>query len=109
MNLEALINVVQSCTSEGHVLVVGVDGERPYLQVLGRGGNGRKWFLSHHMTESEVVQTALAAVLAFVEHEAREGFEWHGRKIFGPHFDVKQLWYCAGKDNTRALRKEEAS
>jgi hypothetical protein len=53
--------------------------------------NGRKWRLSVHMTESEVVQTALKAVLTALEHEAREGFEYRGVAIYGPHLDVEKL------------------
>lgn len=52
---------------------------------------GRKWLLSAHMTRSEVVQTALKAVLAAVEHEARENFRYKGRAIYGPHFDCEAL------------------
>jgi|SRR6266481_2985620 len=52
---------------------------------------GRKWFLSPHMTHSEVIQTALAAVLAVEEHEARESFLYKGQAIFGPHFSVDAL------------------
>lgn len=52
---------------------------------------GRKWFLSSHMTRSEIIQTALMAVLAAVEHEAREDFKYQGRAIFGPHYDVDML------------------
>ncbi len=33
---------------------------------------GRKWFLSDHMTDGEVVQTLLMATLAAIEHEVRE-------------------------------------
>lgn len=56
---------------------------------------GRKWFLSEHMTDSEVVQTALVAVLAATEHEAREDFRYRGAAIFGPHYDVEALYYLA--------------
>jgi hypothetical protein len=52
---------------------------------------GRKWLLSRWMTRSEVVQTALMAVLAAVEHEAREQFLYRGAAIFGPHHDVGAL------------------
>lgn len=52
---------------------------------------GRKWRLSYHMTKSEIVQTALMAVLAAEEHEAREQFKYRGRAVFGPHFDVDDL------------------
>lgn len=53
--------------------------------------HGRKWRLSPHMTRSEIVQTALAAVLAAEEHESRERFTYDGLPIFGPHFDVDKL------------------
>jgi len=52
---------------------------------------GRKWLLSQHMTDSEIVQTALLAVLVCEEHEARERFRYRGAAIFGPHQDVEDL------------------
>lgn len=52
---------------------------------------GRKWLLSPHMTEGEVVQTALMAVLAALEHEAREDFTYKNQAIFGPHYDLEIL------------------
>jgi hypothetical protein len=58
---------------------------------------GRKWRLSEHMTKSEIVQTALAAVLAAEEHETREQFRYKGRAIFGPHFDVDGLHDICGR------------
>lgn len=51
----------------------------------------RKWRLSPHMTNSELVQTALKCVLTSIEHEAREQFRYRGAAIFGPHFDVDRL------------------
>jgi hypothetical protein len=51
----------------------------------------RKWYLSEHMTESEVVQTAFKCVLTAIEHEAREQFKYKGQAIFGPHFNVNDL------------------
>jgi len=78
-----------------------MDGARPYLQVVFMGRctdtgeicrqTGRKWYLSPFMTKSEVVQTALKAVLTAEEHEARESFRYRGSAIFGPHFDVDSL------------------
>lgn len=85
------------------------DGDRHYLQVVFDAPDawrtmgamqtgeytqyqrGRKWWLSPHMTRSELVQTALMAVLAAVEHEAREDFRYKGVAIFGPHLDVEAL------------------
>lgn len=51
----------------------------------------RKWWVSRHATKSEVVQTALKAVLTALEHEARENFRYRGQAIFAPHFDVDDL------------------
>ena len=51
----------------------------------------RRWRVSKYATKSEVVQTALLAVLTAEEHEARERFLYKGAPIFGPHFDVEAL------------------
>lgn len=49
----------------------------------------RKWYLSPHMTRSEVVQTAWLATQTAMEHEMREQFLYRGDAIFGPHFNVE--------------------
>lgn len=53
--------------------------------------SSREWLLSHHMTESELVQTALKCVLTAVEHEAREFFTYCDQPIFQPHYNVHAL------------------
>jgi hypothetical protein len=63
--------------------------------------SGRKWLLSPFMTPSEVVQTALKAVLTAVEHEARERFLYRGVAVFGPHIDVESLLVAARKEDRR--------
>lgn len=86
--------------------MVKLNDRRPYLQVqftasdTRYGGppthqTGRKWFLSPHMTESELVGTAMKAVLTAVEHEARESFTYRGRPVYGPHIPIAQLWTAA--------------
>jgi hypothetical protein len=52
----------------------------------------RKWMLSYHMTDEEVVTTAWKAVEAAVLHEAREQFKWKGEPIYRPHIDPQALW-----------------
>lgn len=91
---------------------VGYDNARCYLQVEFDAPDatflapevpiqhGRKWWLSQHMTVSEVVQTALAAILAAVEHEAREDFRYRGQAVYGPHFDVESLHALASAGAT---------
>ena len=63
--------------------------------------SGRKWRMSMHMGRSEIIQTALKAVLAAEEHEARENFKYQGRAIFGPHLNVDHLWHIAENTETR--------
>jgi hypothetical protein len=50
--------------------------------------NGRKWRLSPHMTNGEIVQTAFKAVMTALEHEARETFKYRDAAVLGPHFDI---------------------
>lgn len=58
----------------------------------------RKWLLSPMMTRSEVVQTCFKLAMTSMEHRAREGFTYRGKRVFGPHFDVEALWHiCADK------------
>ncbi len=60
---------------------------------------GRKWYISRFSTKSEVVRTALKAVLTAVEHEAREDFHFRESRVFGPHIDVDALIeICSRKD-----------
>lgn len=66
----------------------------------------RKWYISPHMTKSEVVQTILALVLLAEEHEVREHFRYKNRKIFGPHFDADVMVEVAGKKANLDLRPE---
>lgn len=97
--------------------IVGLDGavapQRPYLQIEAKGPcadsgvlkawKSRKWFLSYHMTKSEIVQTAFKAVMTAVEHEARENFRYKGEAIFSPHYDVDALLVLCreGRKDTR--------
>lgn len=51
----------------------------------------RKWNLSVHMTDGEIVQTAFKAVLTAMEHEVREKFTYRDVAIFDPHYDIEKL------------------
>ena len=83
--------------------VVKRKGDYLYLQIECHNGicnvtgnkmkwKSRKWQVSPHMTKSELIQTALKAVLAAEEHEARENFLYYGQSIFDPHYNVDKLW-----------------
>lgn len=94
MNLLEMKQIVSEISYKDWDIIVSNE-EFPYLQCKWKDGNnpqhGRKWQLSKHMTKSELVQTALKAVLAAEEHEAREQFIYCGAAIFGPHFNVDFL------------------
>jgi hypothetical protein len=68
---------------------------------VGRGG---KAYLSPHMTDSEIVQTAFGLFKAYEEHEAREGFLYEGRRIYGPHIDVNALVEVAERTDVRPVK-----
>lgn len=84
------------------------EGDRFYLQVRDDNAvnnvtgepyswGGRKWALSEHMTETEIVKTALVAVKAATEHETLEKFTYCGVAIFDPHIKVSDLLHLREK------------
>lgn len=84
----------------------GADADAAWLQVVDASlppefNSGRKWRISHHACRGEVVQTALTAVLAWFEHEAREAFLWKGKAIFQPHSNLDAMWLAADQMETR--------
>lgn len=52
---------------------------------------GRKWYLSEHMLEDEIVKTVYSAFKACVEHEIMEGFKIGDTVLFNPHTNYKHL------------------
>lgn len=80
---------------------IRVEGDRCFLRVAWHGRDsedgalkmhyGRWWYLSGHMTRSEVVQTAFKAVMTWEEHETREAFLYRGAAVMAPHFDIDML------------------
>lgn len=81
--------------------LVGTKGETLYLQIecddrdnvtgSTMRWKSRKWLLSPHMTDGEIVQTAFKATMTAVEHEARERFKYRGVSVFDPHYDIDEL------------------
>lgn len=67
----------------------------------------RKWILSFHMTNSEVVRTCHKAVQAAMLHEVDEAFKYKGSRIFNPHIDLDDLANAIkSKDVKISLRDE---
>jgi len=75
----------------------------PYIQIIFKGKDaqtqkdqfgiqkGRKWFLSYHMTATEIVYTAFKAIQAAEDHEMREFFKYKEIRILNPHFSVDDI------------------
>jgi len=70
-------------------------------------GFGGKAYLSQHASDSELVQTVFGLYKGFYEHEARETFQWNGRRVFGPHIATEALWEVARRVDVRSARHEE--
>ncbi|WP_150526786.1 hypothetical protein [Roseibium sediminis] len=68
---------------------------------------GRKWLLSEHMTEGEIVQTVFKAVLTAIEHEAREAFLYKGQAIFDPHYDIEKLTKLRSQADALSTRSDQ--
>lgn len=100
-NQDFLTILTQISFPNARYLLGDRDKECPFLQFEMDGKDnltgeamtwrGRKWLLSRHMTDGEVVQTALAATLMAFEHEVRELFKYKGAALFQPHYDIDEL------------------
>jgi hypothetical protein len=70
-------------------------------------GYGGKAYLSPHASDSELVQTIFGLYKAYWEHEARETFQWRGRRVFGPHISTEALWDVARRVDLRSAKHVE--
>lgn len=94
---------IRECWREPIEIYLGsFDHDHPYLQVKCPGGwnnvtgkamgwSGRKWVVSIHATDQEVVGTIWMAVKAAVEHEMRELFLFDRVAIFDPHHPLEAM------------------
>lgn len=62
---------------------------------------GRKWYLSEHMTDDEIIKTVWCAFEAAVKHEVMEGFTVDGVVLFNPHVNFEELLSVSHKEVTR--------
>lgn len=63
--------------------------------------SGRKWYLSSHMTEDEIIKTCYSAFKTAVEHEVMEGFKVNNIILFNPHINYKELLKISNKEIKR--------
>lgn len=71
---------------------------------IGRGGKGEP---SEFSTDNEIIQMIHGLFLSYWTHEARENFEWCGRRIYGPHMKAEALWTVARQVDHRSLHHVE--
>lgn len=64
--------------------------------------SSRRWSLPWHACASEVLHTALLAVLTAEEHEARERFKFEGAAVFNPHHSIEALLAMVEHTETRS-------
>ncbi len=62
---------------------------------------GRKWYLSEHMTDDEIVKTAWLAFETAVRHELLEGFRMANVPVFNPHTPFDKLIQASKYEETR--------
>lgn len=70
-------------------------------------GYGGKAYPSEHATDSEIIQMIFGLYKGYWEHEARETFEWRGRRPFGPHISTEALWSVARQVDVRSAKHVE--
>lgn len=63
--------------------------------------SSRKWYLSEHMTEDEVVKTLYAAFEMCVKHEVMEGFKYDNKPVFNPHTSYFEFYQASQNETTR--------
>lgn len=64
--------------------------------------HGRKFYLSDHMTDDEIVKTCFVAFKSAVEHEIMEGFTVDEKVLFNPHLNFEELLKISNKEIKRA-------
>lgn len=107
--LESIRDIVAKCQFKDWIFHVGdKTGSTPFLQIRFYDKDFytgkielqycRKWQLSYHMVDCEIVRTAHKAVRAAMEHEVDEQFKYDGAVLFHPHHDLNAMVEFAKKN-----------
>lgn len=101
---DRLVNLYNNLTLPGSLDVVFKFDTRGffYAQIVDLEGednvtgeplvwHGRKWFLSPHKKDNEIVTTVFKALMTALEHEVREQFLYKDVAILNPHFDLEKM------------------
>lgn len=115
MNQEKILESIHACVlpfgmlwrynKEKSLLQVGMEREDTYTGASEVGWGGIA-YVSEHSTDDEIVKKLFGLCLDYLEHEAREGFQYQERRVFGPHISLEALMEAAPKTTYRAARRE---
>lgn len=68
--------------------------------------HGRKFYLSEHMTDDEIIKTIYLAYEQVIKHEAMEGFKVDDKILFNPHTNFEALLNVSDQTVGRISEKE---
>lgn len=98
-NVKKIISFIQYKDWIFVVLTKG-DGFLIQVQFLGEDTDGsgktelqkcRKWFISQHSGDSEIIRSCFLAIRQAEEHELCERFLYKGQQIYNPHLDMDRM------------------
>lgn len=77
--------------------------------ILSNGEKSGKWYISPHISKSELVQRCFLCVSQAEEHETRKSFKYKDESIFNPHFNVDDLVKLSKKseDKRNSPKKQQ--
>lgn len=67
-------------------------------------GRSNKYYPSEHAPANEIVQAIFGLYKGYWEHEARENFQWKGRRVYGPHILLDAQWEAAAHIDVRSAQ-----
>lgn len=100
--LDKIKSIVSHVKYKDWQFVVGKKGDGFLIQVQFMGedtdGSGklelqkcRKWFVSQHSVDSEVIRSCFLAIRQAEEHELCEHFHYKGHQVYNPHLDMNSM------------------
>lgn len=113
--VQSLLNRISlKCLSTNFLPIVEYDkkgGDRVYIQIVYssfcstsnayKEWSGRKYYLSEHMTDDEIIKTTYVAFEQVIKHEIMEGFKVDGKILFNPHVNFEELLKISNREVTR--------
>ncbi len=105
MTFEQIAEIINQCTYKKWSYILHDDvNEGLWLQLkwierdcknnIETEQKSRKWKLSYHMCENELVRTYYKAVKCALEHELDEQFMFKNMPVFNPHINYSDIVKC---------------